>query len=64
MPIIRVEMLTGRSKEQKRELSKTLTREMARITGVSEASIFVVIEDVNKENWAVGGELLADKYPD
>jgi 4-oxalocrotonate tautomerase len=63
MPIIRVEMLEGRSREQKRELSLSLTKEMARIAQVSEASIFVVIEEVKKDNWAVGGELLSDKYP-
>lgn len=64
MPIIKVEILKGRTREQKRELAQVLTRETARITQVSEASIFVVIDEVKKENWAVGGELLADKYPD
>lgn len=64
MPIIRVELLEGRTREQKRELSRVLTRETARIAQLSETSIFVVIEDVKKENWAVGGELLVDKFPD
>ncbi|SEQ07657.1 4-oxalocrotonate tautomerase [Solimonas aquatica] len=64
MPIIKVEILEGRSREQKRELAQVLTRETARICACSEASIFVVIDDVKKENWAVGGTLLADKYPD
>lgn len=64
MPIIKVEILEGRTREQKRELAHVLTRETARITKVSEASIFVVIDEVKKENWAVGGELLIDKYPD
>lgn len=63
MPIIRVEMLEGRSVEKKRELVSTLTRETARITGCTEASVYVVIEDVKKENWGVAGQLLADKYP-
>lgn len=64
MPIIRVEMLEGRTKEQKRELAQAMSREMVRITGVKESSIFVVIDEVKKENWAVGGELLADRFPD
>lgn len=63
MPIIRVEMLEGRSVEKKRELVATLTRETARIAGCSEDSIYVVIEDVKKENWGVSGQLLSDKYP-
>jgi len=61
MPIVRVEMLEGRSLEQKRELVAVYTRELARICGCSETSITVVIEDVAKHNWASGGQLLADK---
>ncbi len=64
MPIIRIELFEGRSLEQKRELVATLTRETARIAGCSESSIYVVIEDVKKENWAAGGALCSDKYPD
>ena len=64
MPIIKVEILAGRSREQKRELAEVLTKETARIIKVNESSIFVVIDEVTKENWAVGGELLIDKYPD
>jgi 4-oxalocrotonate tautomerase len=61
MPVIRVEMLAGRSVDQKRELVEVLTRETARITEASPGAIFVVIEDVAKENWGVGGKLMADK---
>jgi 4-oxalocrotonate tautomerase len=64
MPIIRIEMVAGRTVEQKRELVQVLTRETARIANSSPSSIFVVIEDVAKENWGAGGELMSDKYPD
>ena len=60
MPIIRIEMAAGRSAEQKRELAEALTRETARIANTSPSSIMVIIEDVAKENWAVGGKLLSD----
>ena len=64
MPIIRVEMWEGRTKEQKKELVEVFSKEMARITGCGLDSIYVVIEDVKKENWGAGGELCSDKYPD
>ena len=64
MPIIRVEILPGRTVDQKRELVDVLTRETARIAGCSVESIYVVIEDVKKENWGVGGQLCSDKFPD
>lgn len=63
MPMIRVEMLEGRSIEQKRELVQSLSREMARVTGCSVGSVYVVIEDVKKENWGIGDQLCYDKFP-
>lgn len=64
MPVITVSMLEGRTREQKRELVAVFSREMARITGCSEASVHVLVEELKKENWGVGGELCADKFPD
>jgi 4-oxalocrotonate tautomerase len=64
MPIIRVEMWEGRSVEQKRELVRVFTAEMARIAGCEPASIYVLIDDVKKSNWGAGGQLASDKYPD
>lgn len=63
MPIIRVEMWEGRTLQQKRELVEVLTRETARIVGTDPDSIYIVIEDVKKENWGAGGRLSSDKYP-
>jgi 4-oxalocrotonate tautomerase len=63
MPIIRVELWEGRTLEQKRELVEVLTRETARIVGSEPESIYIVIEDVKKENWGAGGRLCSDKYP-
>lgn len=64
MPIIRVEMFKGRSREQKRALALTLTEDFISVVGGRPEGVTIVIEDVEKENWAVGGELMADKYPD
>ncbi|WP_320172962.1 4-oxalocrotonate tautomerase [Maridesulfovibrio sp.] len=64
MPVIKVEMFEGRTIEQKRELVEVLSKETARITGCSVESIYVVIDEVKKENWGAGGELCSDKYPD
>lgn len=64
MPIIRIEMWEGKTVAQKRELVETFTTQMSRITGNSKESIYVVIEDVKKENWGVAGSLCSDKFPD
>jgi 4-oxalocrotonate tautomerase len=60
MPIIRIELIEGRTPAQKKELVEVLTRETARIAGCSESSIHVVIEDVKKQNWGIAGRLLSE----
>ena len=60
MPIIRVEMWTGRSKEQKAELAGALTDAIVRIAGTSADHTIVLFDDVDKENWAEGGKLASD----
>jgi 4-oxalocrotonate tautomerase len=64
MPIIKVEMFPGRTRDQKRELVKELTESFVRTCGGTPTSVTVVISDVEKQDWGVGGELCADKYPD
>lgn len=64
MPIIRVEMLEGRSVALKQELVEVLSRETARITGCSLEAITVVLEDVKRDNWGIGGRLLSQPRVD
>jgi len=64
MPLIRVDMWAGRTVAQKRELVEVLTQETARITGCGVESVYVIIQDVAKENWGAGGVLCSEKYPD
>ncbi len=64
MPIIRVEMWEGRTTDQKRELVEVFSKETARITGCEVESVYVIIDEVKKENWGAGGQLCSEKYPD
>jgi 4-oxalocrotonate tautomerase len=57
-------MWEGRSVGQKKQLVETFTKEMSRITQCKESSIYVVIDEVKKENWGAGGRLCSEKYPD
>jgi 4-oxalocrotonate tautomerase len=59
MPMIHVEMLEGRSVSQKQELVKVLSEEMARISGVSVDDVWIVINEVSRERWGVGGKLVS-----
>ena len=61
MPIIRVELLKGRTVEQKREFVTVVTREAARILGCTPQAVDVVFTDVEKHDWANGGTLNSDR---
>jgi 4-oxalocrotonate tautomerase len=59
MPHIRIEMLEGRSDEQKEKLVHAITRAMVEHAGAKADSVNVVIDDVKKTNWAVGGTMVS-----
>jgi 4-oxalocrotonate tautomerase len=61
MPVVTIAMYDGRSLEQKRELVKGVTDVVARVTGNPPESVHVVIEEVKRENWAIGGLLWPDR---
>jgi 4-oxalocrotonate tautomerase len=63
MPIIRVEMFKGRTREQKRIMVKALTDAMVESTGAKREAVWIVVKDVDKEDWGFGGELGVDKFP-
>ncbi|WP_028602134.1 2-hydroxymuconate tautomerase [Ottowia thiooxydans] len=61
MPTVRVEMLSGRTPEQKKALATSLTQVMVDTAGVSPASVHVIFTDIDSTDWAVAGEMLSDR---
>lgn len=64
MPMIRVELLSGRTVEQKRDFAQAVTRAASEILGCGTAAVAVVFDDIAPENWANGGRLESDKVSD
>ena len=60
MPVIRVEMFK-RTKKQKRDLAKELTKAFMKTCGGNKEAIKILITEVEKNNWASGGILTSDK---
>ena len=56
MPIVKVEMWPGRTRDQKAKLAREITDAFERIGTPREATI-VVFEDIEKHNWAQAGAL-------
>jgi 4-oxalocrotonate tautomerase len=60
MPIIRVEMWKGATKETKAKLAKAITEDVATIAKKQAKNIVVVFHDYEREDWSIGGELSSD----
>jgi 4-oxalocrotonate tautomerase len=61
MPTIRVEMLEGRTPEQKREFVKAVTEVAVKTLGAKPEVVTVVLCDVKRSDWATAGVLMSDK---
>jgi len=55
MPIANLQILEGRAPEQKRELIRAVTAAIAESLQVKTDSIRVIIQEVPREHWGVGG---------
>ena len=60
MPVIRVEMFK-RTQEQKRDLARELTNAFINTCGCNKEAIKILITEVDENNWASGGIIIADK---
>ena len=61
MPIVKVEMYAGRTKEQKAELAKAITDAVVNIARTTADETIVIFTDVERENWAEGGTLASER---
>ena len=57
MPTYPVEMMEGRTLEQKKTLVEAITRVSVEILGGTPEAVDIVVTDVKRENWATGGKL-------
>ena len=60
MPIIKMELWAGRTKEQKAKLAEAFTKSVEEIIGTAPENTVVVFQDVSKDDWAKGGKLASD----
>ena len=55
MPTIRVELLEGRTPQQKKELAQALTDACVKTLASKPESVDVLFFDVPRQDWATGG---------
>lgn len=61
MPIVKVDLLKGRTLEQKREMVKEVTEAIARTANCPKESVKILINEMEFENFGEAGVLRSDK---
>jgi 4-oxalocrotonate tautomerase len=60
MPTYHVELLEGRTQEQKKRLVDEVTRVTVETLGCSPEAVDIIITDVKRDNWATGGKFWSE----
>jgi len=60
MPIVQIELLEGRTVEQKRQLAEKVTQAIVDSVGTQPENVSIIIRDMPKENYAKAGVLASD----
>jgi 4-oxalocrotonate tautomerase len=61
MPLVQITMLTGRTADQKRKLAQRITDALIEEAGARREAVVVAFLEVERESYASGGVLMADK---
>lgn len=61
MPILQVEILKGRTVEQKRAMAKKVTEAISETLNCPKDAVSIIIREMDTENFAKAGELYVDK---
>ena len=63
LPVVQVNVWSGMSLENKKRIVEGITKVLEEI-GVPREAVTVVICEEPKENWASGGKLHSERFPD
>lgn len=61
MPIVQIELIEGRTVEQKRALAEKVTRAITEAVNCPAEAVSIIIRDMKRENYARGGKLHLDQ---
>ena len=61
MPTYHIEMIEGRTVEQKKKLVEEITRVSVEVLGGTPEMVDILITDVKRENGATGGKLWLER---
>ena len=59
MPLAQISIMEGRTEEQKARMIREVTEALCHSLGVPRESVRVLVQDVPKSHWGIGGETAA-----
>ena len=61
MPVVRVQIISGRTDAQKRNVAQAITDALAKYMDSPRQGTQVIFEDVLANDWVIGGQTVADR---
>jgi 4-oxalocrotonate tautomerase len=63
MPVVHIYMYAGRTKEQKNELVKRISKDFEDVVNVKSESLNILFHDTDKDDWGIRGSLASEQTP-
>lgn len=61
MPVVHIYMYAGRTKEQKSEMVKRISKDFEDVLSVKPESLNILFHDTERENWGIRGSLASEQ---
>lgn len=61
MPVVHIYMFPGRTKEQKNELVKRISKDFQDVANVKPEALNILFHDTAKEDWGIRGTLASEQ---
>lgn len=61
MPFLNIQLMTGRTLEQKKKLVSAVTKAVCDSLDVEPAKVRIILAEIELENYAVAGKLAVDR---
>jgi 4-oxalocrotonate tautomerase len=63
VPVVEISFFEGHSQEERRNLVRSVTEAVAKVTGNDPEAVHVILREMRKDQWALGGKLWVDRVP-
>jgi 4-oxalocrotonate tautomerase len=63
MPVVQIYMYAGRTKEQKNEMVRRISKDFEEVFNVKPESLNILFHDMDKSDWGIRGALASETPP-